>query len=277
MEKKEKNLITPIYLKTSEDMPWPEDDIFYLLSRDGLFLCRNHSLYRSSVEARGWPGELAGHNKFVMAQYPKVPQHILELAVGFFARIGQAQGAEAAVLLAWDEPEKKMRILVPRQLASVYEGWNGYQHPIGIHYTVPVELPRGWSILGDIHSHVDGAAYSSLTDKQDENYRPGLHIVVGRIFEEPPQFHVETTVDGVRFPLEQNLVFEGYKRRQYTVPDSWFDRVVIEVEIASQNNNWKKGGERSVIYKKVFENGDEDYGKGKWEYDSSNEWRKAND
>ena len=44
------SLLTPILLKTADTMPWPEDEsVFHLVTSDGLFLCRNHPFFTSSV------------------------------------------------------------------------------------------------------------------------------------------------------------------------------------------------------------------------------------
>src|SRR5207247_9057071 len=85
-------------------------------------------------------------------------------------------------------------------------------------------------LVGDIHSHVDGAAYASFTDRDDEAHRPGLHIVVGRISEEPPEFYVAVVVDGTRFRLEsQFAVVQGYSRRRVReVPQAWIDQVSVK-------------------------------------------------
>jgi hypothetical protein len=58
-----------------------------------------------------------------------------------------------------------------------------------------------------------------------------LHIVVGHIFNEPPQFHLELTVDGARFAVgDPNQVLEGYcKRRMNEVPRTWIDKVRVKV------------------------------------------------
>src|SRR5436853_153598 len=122
--------VTPIYLKTRDDMPWPEDEVFYVLSGDGLFLCRNHPFFRSSVPARRWPGELAGHAPALALRYPKLPRRLLEMTVGFFARIGRLHNAEAAVLLAWDRAANRPRLLVPDQTATVGTTWRGETYPI---------------------------------------------------------------------------------------------------------------------------------------------------
>jgi hypothetical protein len=224
----DENLITPIYVKTRSDMSWPQDKVFYLLTSTGLFLCRNHPFFCSSVPTRSWPAELGRQGTFLELQYPRVPQALLELAVGFFAEIGERHGAEAAVVLALDQRSKEVRLMVPKQSCTVYKSWTGSTVPIGVNYELPDRLPEGWILFGDIHSHVDGVAFSSYTDKQDEQHRPGLHIVVGRIYDEPPEFHVEAIVDGVRFNVEQDRILDGYYRRREPVPDEWFEKVEIQ-------------------------------------------------
>ena len=239
------SLVTPVYVKTRSDMEWPDEKVFYLLSSSGLFLCRNYPFFRSCVPARGWPTELASQRTFLKLQYPKLPRHLLEVAVGFFDRIGEEFGAEAAVLLIWDEGTKKVRLMAPKQRCTVYRGYRGGVFPIGVHYDLPAQLPEGWVVFGDIHSHVDGAAFSSYTDKQDEKYRPGLHIVVGRIGEEPPEIHVEAIVDGVRFKVDRNLVLQGYNRRREPMSRKWFDQVEIE-SYDSYWDYWKNTPKKNV-------------------------------
>jgi hypothetical protein len=96
-------------------------------------------------------------------------------------------------------------------------------------YEVP-ELPPHLILLGDIHSHVDFEAYTSFTDERDEVHRHGIHLVVGRLFQEPPQFHCEVSVDGSRFKVRDlSLVVEGYERRRVLeVPEEWIAKVSIE-------------------------------------------------
>ena len=54
------HLHTPLYLKLTPDLPWPaHEKTFYLLSRDGVFLCRNHPFFRSTTPMKLGPGELA--------------------------------------------------------------------------------------------------------------------------------------------------------------------------------------------------------------------------
>jgi len=233
----ENQLVTPIYLKTQADTPWPEDKVFYLLTADGLFLCRNHPFFRSCVRAPRWPTELARHEPLLAVNYPKLSRRLMERVVGFFDRVAQLHTSEAGVLLAWDPTAKRVRAIVPDQVATVNRTRWGDTYPIGLEYEAPANLPADWTVIGDVHSHVDAAAYASYVDQHDETHRPGLHIVVGRIQYEPPDFHVEAVVDGTRFTVQPDRVIGGYQRRNMNVPAAWLDKVTIKAYGYKKSND----------------------------------------
>jgi hypothetical protein len=235
-----RKLVTPIYVKPRDDTRLPREGVFYLLTADGLFICRNHEFFRSSVRARTPPAEIGRHREFLEVSYPIVPRHILERCVGFFASIADLYDAEAAAVLAWDRAAQRMEIVVPDQVSIVERTWNGWTYPLNVEYELPI-LPGNLVALGDIHSHVNGHAYASYTDELDESYRPGLHIVVGRIDKEPPDFHIEAVVDGVRFTVEQSLVLEGYRERARDVPPAWIGKVTVK-ERSSARGTYASGG-----------------------------------
>jgi PRTRC genetic system protein A len=200
--------------------------MFYLLTANGLFICRNHPFFQSCVPAQSGPAELAGQETYVDLSYPKIPRRLLELTVGFFTQIGQTYNAEALVMILWDNRNQKLSLIVPRQKARIYQGNYG-TFPLGVDYEAPVHLPQDHIILGDIHSHVGMAAFSSDTDRRDEKNRPGLHVVVGRIHREPPEFHAELIVDGLRFKVEPNRVLEDYWQRA-RISTKYLKQVQIE-------------------------------------------------
>ncbi len=224
-------LLTPILVKDTNEFEWPENEsFFYLLSRDGLFLCRQNEFFLSCVKAKEGPSELATQAPFYEPLFPRIPREIIERAVGFFSVIAELHGSEAAALLVWDRGERCVQLFVPRQTATMSEPGTSYRYPIGVHYEPPASLPENWVVFGDIHSHVDGAAYASYTDVQDELHSTGLHIVVGRIRREPPELHIEAVVDTRRFSIQPEQVIEGYCQRRTDVPQEWIDRVEVEVE-----------------------------------------------
>lgn len=223
---------TPVYLKTDDNMPWPEDKFFYLLARDGLFLCRNHEFFASSTKVEKGPKDLASHSESLHLSYPKIPQAILERAVGFFQLVVDKQNSEAAVVVAWNRNTNQVELVIPDQI-GVNSGYSSagspHGYPMDVKYDIPT-FPPNLALIGDIHCHVDGSACASYTDEHDEVHRPGIHIVVGHIGEEPPQFHIEAVADGKRFDVKDlKLVCEGYhKRRMEEVPLDWLDKVKLE-------------------------------------------------
>ena len=229
MKHPDPTLDIPLYVKTDDDMPWPEHRSFYLLTGSGLFLCRNHAFFKSCVPARRWPAGLAFQQRSLRLRFPPIPRALVARIVGFFARVAELHGSEAAVLLAWDTVAERMTVLVPDQTAGMSESWSGHRYPVDVRYEPPLDLPTHLTIIGDVHSHVDGAAYASSTDRDDEKHRAGLHVVVGRISREPPEFHCEVVVDGSRFEVDPSVVIEGYEGRDEAFPEEWLDRVRLEV------------------------------------------------
>lgn len=230
MKVSDSGLHTPLYLKLSAETPWPEDELaFYLLTADGLFFCRNHPFFKSSVLTEKGPAELAAHGKSLQLKFPKIPQRLFERVIGFFSLIADRYNAEAAVLLVWNRKTEAMEVVVPDQESIVGTSYRGGYYPINVYYDVP-QLPPHLMPIGDIHSHADGAAYASLTDVEDELHRSGVHIVAGRIQDEPPDLHIEFSVDGARFDVtDQSLALEGYhRRRPNEVPQEWIDKVTVK-------------------------------------------------
>lgn len=224
-------LLTPILLKTSDDMPWPEEEsVFQLVTADGLFLCRNHKFFTSSVPTDHWSPELGAHAPFLRLRYPRLSQRMFERVVGFFAVIAESFGAEAAALLAWNERDQRVEVVVPRQRSLISSAWNGRSYPLSVEYDVPA-LPEGWMWIGDVHSHGPEDAYASAQDARDELHRPGIHLVVGRLCDagEPPAWCLEAQVDRTRFRIKQlETVVEGYERRRIAeVPTEWLAQVEV--------------------------------------------------
>ncbi len=222
-----RRLLTSIYLKTDADGVVPADEeCFYLLSRDGLFIGRNQPLMRSLVPAPNWPRELHPQERYLQLTYPKVPAGLLADIVGFFWSVASRYGAEAAVLLGYDGTT--ITPIVPEQTGTIGWGYSGRPYPIGLHYQIPLEL-NGLRIIGDFHSHAFEAAYASSIDVHDERHRPGLHVVAGRLDRDPPDWHVEYVVDGTRFAIdpEKVLDLDGYQQRTVPTDPAWMERVKV--------------------------------------------------
>ena len=238
-------LTTPIYFKTRADMPRPKDPVAHIMARTGLYLFRRDSwLGESCVPARTWPCELERHAPYFVPAFPLVPQNLIERLVGFFDIIGMRCGGEAIILLIWDLTRRRYRVIVPQQVATVGLSGNGKPFPIGVEYHPPLGLPADWSIVGDVHSHVDSPAYTSAVDRADEAHSPGLHIIVGRIDQEPPEMSVAAVIDGYRFELPWRDAIAGYQQRRWRVPRTWLEQVRSRVDFVARGSGpaWKPGG-----------------------------------
>jgi len=205
---------TPVYLKT-EGFTWPKDRMFYLMTSNGLMLCRNHPWFQSCVPAKKGPSELKEQTEFCRVSYPKIPRVLFEKAVGFFAAIHTKEGWESAVVLVWNSTTQSMELLCPEQK----NGWGA------VNYKLP-NLPPGKVFLGDIHSHPSLSPDPSGTDKDDEVSRPGIHLIVGDLTTEPPKLHCSVVVDGERFDITDPwTMLEDYIQRDREFPLEWLEKV----------------------------------------------------
>lgn len=190
----------PVYVKESDDMPWPTDSMFYLLSANGLFLCRNHKWFQSCAEIQKGPSELASQTAFAKLSYPAIPRLLVETAVGFFHKVFKAHHWESALILVWNRNTQAMELVCPDQKVGM----------ASVKYDIPI-LPTHLTVIGDLHSHCDFTPHASMTDEEDEMKRPGLHIVAGHIDKEPPEFYAVAVVDGKRFEVKRpKELFEDY-------------------------------------------------------------------
>jgi hypothetical protein len=168
---------------------------------------------------------------------------MLEFIVGFFHRVYELHSSESVVLLLWDLERQRYRLHVPEQEATVWQSWSGKRSPIDVRYTVPAPLPPRHLLVGDVHCHGNMAAFSSSTDRDDEIYRDGVHGIVGRIDSEPPEFHLELAIDGYRFALRFDQIFDGYEKRRHFVPQKWVEQVRIKTE-GMGGSSWRYDKER---------------------------------
>jgi hypothetical protein len=158
----------PIYLKDQDFSP-PADTIYYLLSRDGLFLVKRTPFFEAVVPATGIPW-LESQGAEVHLNAPPLPAAVLLQAVAFFRAVYTRYQSEAVLLLAWREATRTYELVVPHQIVG------------GGHCDYEVrEFPSGRMRLGTIHSHAAVEAFHSLRDWQDERFEDGLHLTIGNL------------------------------------------------------------------------------------------------
>ena len=85
------------------------------------------------MPAPRWPSELEDHKSGLELRYPNIPTDLFEQAVGFFHKAWKTLGGESCVLLAFNRAEKRVEMIVPRQVATVSRSYWG-DNAIGLNY-----------------------------------------------------------------------------------------------------------------------------------------------
>ena len=184
----------PIYAK-EPGFHEPEESIYYLVSRNGLFQVKRTPLFRSRVRIPGllWLEEEAEGAEFLL---PVIPAKILGETMAFFREVFRKHRAEAAVLLYLREGAGEYEIRIPPQRVA-----GGHcQYEVGPN-------PAGCLRVGTIHSHGVAEAFHSELDSVDEQYDDGLHVTIGSIHAKPT-VSCSLVVDGRRFDLRPDAVLE---------------------------------------------------------------------
>jgi len=184
----------PVYLK-EDGFKEPDDPIYYLITRDGLFQVKRNLLFRARTRVRGlnW---LMPEQESARLELPPVPAAILAEIVAFFREVFRLHRAEAVVLLYFSRDGGGYELKIPKQ--QVAGGHCRYE--IG-------PTPPGWVRVGTIHSHAAADAFHSELDDEDERHDDGLHMTVGNLDGEASVV-CSLVVDGRRFPLKPSDVFE---------------------------------------------------------------------
>ena len=184
----------PIYLKNDEFVE-PDDPIYYLVTKDGLFQVKQNAFFRSctKVEGLGW---LQEEEEWAELRLPPLPATLLAEAVAFFREVFEKHKAEAVILIYYHLRDERYELKVPKQ--KVAGGHCEYE--IG-------PTPSGYLRVGTIHSHASAEAFHSELDDLDEIHDDGLHITVGNL-DQNISLSYSLVVDGRRFPLKPDEVFE---------------------------------------------------------------------
>jgi len=158
----------PIYLK-EHGFSTPEEPIYYLLTRQGLFLVKRTPFFEATLPAAGIPW-LAPQEPEVRLCGPPLHAGLLLQAVAFFRAVYTRHQSEAVALLAWREKAQSYELVIPHQTVG------------GGHCDYMVrDFPAGLLRLGTIHSHAGLEAFHSQRDEADERHEDGFHLTVGNL------------------------------------------------------------------------------------------------
>jgi PRTRC genetic system protein A len=170
--------------------PLPEDDIFYIISKEGIFLKKKIGVMESIAPVKNI-STLQSIESTAQMNIKKIPGGMFARVIAFFREVQKKYYGEAIVLLFYDELRKVYKIIPPHQ--KVTAAACDYNKGMTIH---------GMTMIGTIHSHATMSAFHSGVDDHDEEHFDGLHITIGNVNQEDVSITASIVVNGNRFVVE---------------------------------------------------------------------------
>jgi hypothetical protein len=234
-----------IYVKT-KDFKEPKDEIYYLVTADGIFLVKKNQFFKSSVRVEGI-SMLAEHKEDLKLNFQKkIPNFLMEQIIAFFKEVWRCYKSEAVALIYFSLEKLEYKVVIPKQKVN--------------NDTCQYELEKdnlsGFILFATCHSHLNFTAFHSPIDDKDEEYRDGFHITIGNL-DLLASFSCSAMVCGQRFGVEPAELIEGIK--EVKAPEEWF----LKVEKGKPLMKFigKKGNKRQMFLtseKKLVNLGEED-------------------
>ncbi len=178
----------------------PKDDIFYIVSKEGIFLKKKLGLLESitPVNQISILNNLNIVSKAKM-NIPKISTIKFLKIITFFRKVYELYKGEAIVLIYYNELSKKFKLYAPTQTVS----------SCSLDYSIN-NIPN-YNLIGDIHSHGSLSAFHSGVDSHDEKEFDGLHITLGNINNSDLSFSISSSIviNGSRFITEPGEYIQG--------------------------------------------------------------------
>lgn len=199
----------------------------YVVAREGTFLERRTAMYATSVRTSQPVVSLETHAERCTLYIPGIPRVMSRAMLAFFVEAYRLHQGEAALVLLYDPRRRRFRWHCPVQTVEVYRSFGRLRSYDSITYEMPLELPDGYVIFGDAHSHGDMLPLPSHVDHGDETHKDGLHVIVGGLGRNrEPQYHIDFVMDGLRFAVAPDIVFDDATCHPFCrAPRSWTKRI----------------------------------------------------
>ena len=218
--------------------------IRYVVAREGTFLERRTAMYATSVRTSQPLPSLETHSERCTLYLPGIPRVLSRAMLAFFVEAFRLHQGEAALVLLYDPRGGRFRWHCPVQTVEVYRSFGRLRAYDSITYEMPLELPDGYIIVGDAHSHGDLSPQPSHVDYGDETHKDGLHVIVGGLGRKrPPQYHIDFVMDGQRFAVTPDAVFDDAMcHPSCRALRSWTERIRMV-----RPSSWSSTGSSHVI------------------------------
>jgi len=210
----------PIYILNESQVKLPDEGIFFIVARGGLFMHKETGLVRAMVRVDTVSFLRDLPNTEAELKIPKLPQFIFVQCLNFFRLVQKTYQSEAVVLLHYCAEKKEFLLHCPNQQVN----------QVCAKYKANARF-EGFQLVGSIHSHNNFQAFHSPVDIDDEEHFDGLHITIGDVDLEFFTLTSSIVVNNNRFPVSPGEVIEGivevdaesFKRHCICLGDSGLD------------------------------------------------------
>ncbi len=210
--------------------PLGEGCMRYVIAENGVFLERRTGSFTTVTAVGTIHGGLEAHDEKCLLHVPRLPVEMVAEMLCFFRWAYAYHGGEAVLCLLYHPERRGYLWHCPEQSVELWEGSTGaWYGGTDILYSDPIALPDGYVLWGDVHSHAHMNAYASSTDQDDERYKDGLHVIVGRLDRTEVELHIDFVMDGRRFAVDpEELIPWDEITEEGGFPDEWREQVVVE-------------------------------------------------
>lgn len=217
-------------VNSNDDLPVPEQP-YFLWTKDGMYLVKEGFLGISVIQTKLTPpnlGTLGNWKNGVFWYKAKpIPADVTSQAVDFFRQVWNKHKTEAEVLIIYNEhkPEgSQYRLFIPAQRVSGGSVHSAY---------APEDIPRGWFVIGSMHSHCNFSAFHSGTDTNDAATFNGVHITVGFLQRDKPEFAVMVSTNGEFFHYKSNIevILDVTDLDARKAPEQWMNFLMVEESV----------------------------------------------
>ena len=243
----------PVVVKDDSFCP-PEAPTYFVLAQNGLFLVRRSTLFAACVPAEGGVPGLQEHEASLSLNLPRLPQKLLERAVGFFREVYERWRGEALLMIFYAPPQgersARFQLVAPPQLLRGYLDRGRFRAYLHLEYGACDRPGPEYVKLGTIHSHGEVGPAHSAVDAHDELYEAGLHITAGYVSSARPEFEAAFVVGRTRFSLSAESILPPFTAPRRP-PPLWMEQVATTCRWRGGYRNWigpaHAPGRRTVV------------------------------
>lgn len=185
----------------------------YIQARDGYYLKKRTPLFEAIVKVDE-VADLEIQKASAKLIAPKISYVLIQEAWRFFQAVYSKFRGEGMVFLLLENGSWEI-VPAKQEVGSANVSYENVLHKDG-------KRPAG-----TIHSHCNMGASFSVTDDGDDRFFDGVHITLGRIFEEVPDIAASLAVNGHRFEAEPKQIIDGIPELNLT-EHPWLKNVSAE-------------------------------------------------